>query len=390
MIIELLAPAGNLEKLKIAVSYGADAVYVAGQSFSLRQAANNFSFAELSKAIDFVHRSKRKIYITVNAFPHDSEMGELTEYLKQLNRLRPDALICSDLGVAKLVKQQTDLALHISTQASVLNSHHASIWKDLGARRIVAARELTIAEAASMKEQTGLEIEMFVHGAMCMSYSGHCFMSTYVASRDSNRGGCIQNCRYRYSEIDSDQEPCHLLSSKDLCGMPLLKDFVEAGIDAIKIEGRMKSNFYIASTVRSYANALSEIEETGGFNPEYWQAELHKIPHRGYTQGSLKQEANMESVYHQELTLGKEHKMVGTVIEIDPGNGRLALHVKNKLIPGDQIEIMPFRGDIIPLCVQSLTDVDNQELAVAQPHKVIWIPWQEGIEVNNVARMQSQ
>ncbi len=388
MIFELLAPAGNLEKLKIAVLYGADAVYLAGQLFSLRKAANNFSASDIKKAISFTHQLGKKVYITVNAFLHESEVDELIEYLKLLNQIQPDALICSDLGVVKLATTCTSIPIHVSTQASVINSYHAQIWKDFGAKRVVVGRELTIKEAAAIKEKTNLEIEMFIHGAMCMSYSGHCAMSTYVAKRDSNRGGCIQNCRYHYTLYNKNEklQSSHFLSSKDLCGIKLLPEIISAGIDSIKIEGRMKSNLYIASTVRAYANAIADVGSHIE-NLEKWQQELEKVPYRGYTEANLKGNAGLDSVFDQNEEAGKNFKMAGTVIDVDEGKKRFAFQVKNKLKIGDTIELLPFRGNIINLDIRQLIDLGDYQLDVAQPHNVIWLPWQPGIEKNNVARI---
>jgi putative protease len=391
MIIELLAPAGNLEKFKIAILYGADAVYVAGQQFSLRQAASNFSLVEMQSAIFFAHKLKRKVYITVNAFLHDLEIEQLIEYLKGLESIGPDALICSDLGVVNLAIQYTSIPIHVSTQSSVINSYHARIWKEFGVKRIVVGRELSLNEAAQLKEQTGLEIELFIHGAMCMAYSGHCSMSTFIADRDSNRGGCIQNCRYRYTLRTGDDSlnRSHILSSKDLCGIQLLPEFASAGIDSIKIEGRMKSNLYIASTVRAYANAIAEFKSGKPPNMPDWSDELKKVPYRGYTTGSLQQEAGPESVYDPSEELCKEFKLAGTVIETDPAQKRFAFQVKNKLKTGDRIEIMPFTGNTISISIQSISDLSGSMLSIAQPNNIIWLPWQQGIETHNVARMQT-
>ncbi|MCP4753592.1 MAG: U32 family peptidase [Proteobacteria bacterium] len=375
--------------MKIAFQYGADAVYIAGQEFGLRSAADNFSRYEIEEAIRYAHARNGKIYLAVNAFLHDRELARLPEFLKGLNRSRPDALICSDLGVVKTVSEYSDIPVHISTQASVLNSWHARIWKDLGAKRIVVGRELGIREASILKERTGLEVEMFVHGAMCMAYSGHCSISTYVAKRDSNRGGCIQNCRYRYRLFPDTSDPveAHFLSSKDLCGIRLLDDFQSAGIDSIKIEGRMKSNLYIASTVRAYSQALAESTEGKKRRPEFWAGELRKIPHRDYTEGSLVEPAGLDSVYNRPKETSHEFKLAGTVLEVDLENRRFAMQAKNKLLPGDTIEIMPFAGNIVEVEIAEMRNMMGRRIEVAQPGNVFWLPWKVGIEARNVARI---
>ncbi|MBT4263846.1 MAG: U32 family peptidase [Deltaproteobacteria bacterium] len=390
MYIELLAPAGNLEKLKIAIDYGADAVYIAGQQFGLRSAADNFSTAEIGQAVNYAHDRRRKVYITVNAFLHDHELEQLPDFLTVLEALQPDGVICSDMGVVACVRKHTSIPIHISTQASVLNSGHAEMWKNAGAKRIVTGRELSILEAAAIKQKTGLEVEMFVQGAMCMAYSGHCTLSTYIAGRDSNRGGCIQNCRFQYQLYQESHPPVstYFLSSRDLCGIGLLAEFIEAGIDSLKIEGRMKSNLYIASTVRAYANALKEIRKNGSFRKAYWQKELTHIPHRDYTEASLLSPAGADSVYNRQKASHNEFKLAGTVLEVDKDRKRFALHVKNKLFVGDTIEIMPFEGEIIQLHISTLTNIAESELEMIQPGNVCWLPLQENVAPRNVARIR--
>jgi len=388
MNIELLAPAGNLEKLKIAIQYGADAVYFAGQQFGLRSAADNFSMTEIEQAINFVHEKNKKAYITVNSVLHDEELSRLPDFLKALNALQPDGVICSDRGVIHLVSQHTQIPIHVSTQASVLNSYHAEIFRKAGAKRIVVGRELSVKEAGTIRKKTGIEIEMFVHGAMCMAYSGNCSLSTYIAGRDSNRGGCIQNCRFNYTLYPPGQPEfkSHFLSSKDLCGIYLLKDFLAVGIDSLKIEGRMKSNLYIASTVRSYSQAIKELTQQDIWRPDYWFKELTKIPHREYTTGSLKKPAELDSVYNQPKETSSEYKLAGTVLEVDSDKQRFAFQAKNKLINGETIEILPFTGEIIDIRINDPVNIVEKPIPVIQPDNTVWLPWQEGIEPNNVAR----
>ena len=392
MNIELLAPAGNLEKLKIAVQYGADAIYIAGHSFSLRQGANNFSYHEIRSAIDFAHEHHCSVYITVNAFLHDTEEKDLIEYLNDLEKLKPDALICSDMGVIVLARKHTTIPIHVSTQSSVLNSEHAAIWKEMGVKRIVTGRELSIKEVASIKKKSGLEVEIFVHGAMCMAVSGHCSMSTIVAERDSNRGGCIQNCRFKYRLYENENlvSKSHLLSSKDLCGISLITACIENKIDSVKIEGRMKSNLYIASTVQAYAQVISQIRM--GLYPEvdYWSSELKKLPHRGYTLGFLKSTAKLDSVFHLSGEINEGYKMAGTVLDIDNQRSRFAFHVRNKLKAGDNIEVLTFDGKIVNVPVPKIQNLADKTMIYAQPNQIIWLPLKEGIAPDNVARILIQ
>lgn len=391
MNIELLAPAGNLEKLKIAIDYGADAVYIAGQQFGLRSAADNFSTSDIRQAVGYAHDRNRKVYIAINAFLHDNELEQLPDFLRILEALHPDGVICSDMGVVTCVRKHTTIPIHISTQASVINSWHAEMWKNAGASRVVAGRELSIRETAAIKRKTGLEVEMFVHGAMCMAYSGHCTLSTYIAGRDSNRGGCIQNCRFKYHLHQETGQPVssYFLSSRDLCGIGLLDQFIEAGIDSLKIEGRMKSNLYIATTVRAYANALREIRKNGLFRKAYWQNELTRIPHRDYTEASLLSPAGADSVYNGQKALHSEFKLAGTVLEVDSARDRFALHVKNKLHLGDTIEIMPFKGEVIQLDLLTLKNLAGKSLDLIQPDNVCWLPLEDKrIAARNVARIR--
>ncbi len=390
MNIELLAPAGNLEKLKIAIDYGADAVYIAGQQFGLRSAADNFSIMEIEQALAYAHHRQRKVYIAINAFLHDAELEQLPGFLEILEELRPDGVICSDMGVVESVSKHTTIPVHISTQASIINSRHAEMWKEAGAKRIVAGRELSIRETSEIKRKTGLEVEMFVHGAMCMSFSGRCTLSTYIAGRDSNRGGCIQNCRYHYRLYDGSEPPvdAYFLSSRDLCGISLLHEFIDAGIDSLKIEGRMKSNLYIASTVRAYAGALREIRENNAYARDYWLEELKRVPHRDYTEASLMAPAGDESVYNRQSASYKEFKLAGTVLEIDKTRDRFALHVKNRLEIGETIEILPFEGEVIPLTISNLTNLAEEHVPFIQPGSVSWLSPAKGIYPRNVARIR--
>lgn len=392
MKIELLAPAGNLEKLKIAINYGADAVYLAGQHFGLRSAATNFSNFEIREAIQYAHERGRKVYITLNAYLHSEELEHLPEFVKFLADVQPDGVICSDLGVMETVKKCSNLPLHISTQTSTLNSQYANIWKSLGAKRIVVGRELSILETAEIKKNTGLEVEMFVHGAMCMSHSGYCSLSTYIAGRDSNRGGCIQNCRYNYKfsplDVSGSKENTHFfMSSKDLCGFSMLETFMKRGIDSLKVEGRMKSNLYIASVIRAYARVIRELErgETPDFS--YWEHELTKIPHRDYTDASMKEPAGMDSVYAGKKETPCDFELAGTVLEVNEKEGVIFFQAKNKLSAGSEIEILSYQGEAIVIKLDDLQNIKGKALEAIQPKGIIRLPWRKGIEVHNVARV---
>lgn len=389
MPIELLAPAGNLEKLKIAILYGADAVYLAGQQFGLRTAAGNFSESEITEAVTFAHDRQKKVYIALNAFLHQAEIEQLPDFLQFLNDAHVDGVICSDMGVVDVAQRFSNIPIHISTQTSVLNSWHAQVWKDVGAKRIVVGRELSIAEAAEIKTDANIEIEMFVHGAMCMAYSGHCFLSNYTVERDANRGGCIQNCRFSYQVLTESgkSEEAYLLSSKDLCGIRLLNHFVDSGIDSLKIEGRMRSSLYVATTVRAYAQAIESLKKRPQPDLDFWELELNKIPNRGYTEGYLMEPAGPSSIFDAQANPTHQYKMAGMVLVLDAPNKRFAFVVKNKLKIGDKVEILLFAGQTVEIAMESFLNMADQELEVAQPNNVIWLPHKPGIEARNVGRI---
>ena len=389
MKMELLAPAGDLEKLKIAILYGADAVYIAGRQFGLRSAADNFSDFEFGEAIRFAHQKRRKVYIALNAFLHERELQELPYFIETLDSLGPDGVICSDLGVVKTVQRHSNIPIHLSTQASVLNSPHARIWQQEGVKRIVAGREISLEEAAEIKRQTGIEIELFLHGSMCMSYSGHCNLSNYTAGRDSNRGGCIQNCRFAYRLFPANRAPqrAFFISSGDLCGIELLERFAELEINAVKIEGRMKSGLYIATTVRVYRRALDDI--LLGKRPDYRYCieELKKIPHRNYTVGALETSAAGRSAHSGRDRASCRYEMAGTVLEVDPVGCRFAFWAKSRLIEGDTLEILPFREEPIGIVLTRMVNIEGKAVKVAQPNSIVWLEWRKGIEAHTVARI---
>ena len=296
---ELLAPAGTLEKLRMAVLYGADAVYLGGKSFGLRALGGNFSNEELAEAVTFAHAHAAKVYVTVNVYPHDGDLAGLPDYLYYLASIGVDALLVADLGVFSIARETVpELPLHVSTQANTVNSAAVKAWQALGASRVVLARELSIKEIAAIRKNVPVELEMFVHGAMCISMSGRCLLSNYFTGRDSNRGACAQSCRWRYAlveetrpgqyfPIEEDERGTYILNSKDLCLLPHLPELIESGVDSLKIEGRMKSVHYVASVTKAYRMAIDSYFE----DPEHfaidpaWTAELGKVSHRAYTTG---------------------------------------------------------------------------------------------------------
>lgn len=284
---ELLAPAGNIEKLKTAIEFGADAVYLGGSKLNLRAFADNFSLDELKEGIEFAHSRNKKVYITLNVFPHNEDLNGLEEYLKDLYEIKADAVIVSDPGIIMTAREVVpNLEIHLSTQANSVNYKTAIFWHKQGVKRIVVARELSLKEIKSMKEKIPetCEIEAFVHGSMCISYSGRCLLSNYMTGRDSNRGACAQPCRYKYSLVEEkrpneyfpvyeDEKGTYIMNSKDLCMIEHIPDLISAGIDSLKIEGRMKSSYYVASVVKAYREAIDTYFE----NPEEYKLDRKSV-----------------------------------------------------------------------------------------------------------------
>jgi putative protease len=375
---ELLSPAGSLEKLKVAVLYGADAVYLGGTQLGLRQGSDNFDDDELVQGVAFAHAHGTRVYMVLNAYPFEEEVEALPAYLKHLEKVGIDAVIASDLGVIETVRSHSNIPVHLSTQASCLSVASAKFWKSAGVKRVVLGREVTIAEAGRIKDQAQVEVEMFVHGSMCMSYSGHCVISNYTQGRDSNRGGCGHSCRHEYglSQSESEKRRAFFMSSKDLKGLALLEEFARAGIDSLKIEGRMKTPHYAATVTKVYADALAHFKSEGHLlseNLEEWDRELGKVSHRDYFEGSLREAAGPEGTY-----LGREHeepetKVAATVIETREGKGMIAL-VRGAFHPGDELELLPFKGPAIHFRPSEVLDLSGQIIERTKPGTLVRLP----------------
>lgn len=375
---EILAPAGNAFKLRTAVRYGADAVYIAGRSFGLRSAADNFSEGEIIEACRFAHAHGTKVYVVLNAFMFSDELDRLPEFLACLETAQVDAVIVSDLGVVETTRRHSRIPIHLSTQASTLNSRAAAFWRELGVSRIVLGREATIAEAAAIKEESGVEVELFGHGAMCMAFSGQCTISNFTAGRDSNRGGCIQSCRFHY-QLHKDREDTNytetgtILSSKDLMSLDLMENFVRAGIDSLKIEGRMKSPFYVATTTRAYRMARDQVV-AGKSDVDRLFSELNTLSRRDYTRGNLAGKAGADSVYRQDRAKPQQtHFYLGHLLE-DSANGRVLLQLRNGLERGSSIEILPPREEPVSLRVEEIFDLRGLPIEAGKPNQVVSIP----------------
>lgn len=388
---ELLSPAGSLEKLKVAVLYGADAVYLGGQKFGLRQASDNFTAQELKEGVEFAHERGSLVYVVLNSFLHDKDLEELPEFLALLSELKVDAVIVSDLGVITEIQKHSNLVIHLSTQASCLNVESAKLWKKMGVTRIVLGREVTIKEAKKIKEETGLEIEMFVHGSMCMAFSGNCVISNYTQGRDSNRGGCAHSCRFEYSiDFNKDEEAkkAYFMSSKDLEGIRLLTEFIEAGIDSLKVEGRNKSHYYAGTVSKVYSEALRFYRTHGHFLSEdmiRWEEELRKISHRDYTTGSLDEYADETSIYNQRESDDIDYVISGVVLEVKEKD-HILMEVRSAFHPNDELEIMPFKGETISYKVDSITTISGVPVPKSKPGSVVKVPYIDGAERFNLIR----
>jgi U32 family peptidase len=379
--MELLAPAGNLEKLEVALAYGADAVYFSGKKFGLRAFADNFGDEELRAGVDMAHRAGKKAFITVNIFPHNCDLEGLPDHLRLIRDCGADAAIISDLGVWRLAREVTPgLPLHISTQANNTNWASVLTWQDLGAGRVVLARELSLEDIRTIRSKTSLELEVFAHGAMCVSYSGRCLLSNYFTSRDANRGECAQPCRWKYHLMEEtrpgeyypvaeDEQGSYFFNSKDLCLLPFIPSLAESGVDSIKIEGRMKSNHYVATVVKVYREALDACAASPA---EYavrpaWVEELAKVSHRPYCSGfTFPDESACEQIYGSS-TYRQSHEFIGMVKEYDPASGLAVVEQRNNMRLGDEIEILQPGGENFRQTITSMTDAAGNSITVA-PH----------------------
>ncbi len=391
---ELLAPAGSLEKLKVAIMYGANAVYLGGQKFGLRSAADNFTYEEILEACEFAHSRDAKVYVVLNSFLHDKEIEELPSFLQHLEKAKVDALIISDLGVIQTVRQNCHIPVHLSTQASCLNTYAAQWWKKMGVTRIVLGREVSIDEARAIKEATGLELEMFIHGSMCMAYSGNCVISNYTQGRDSNRGGCAHSCRFEYSlgeENSLEQKKAFFMSSKDLEGLRVLQDFIDAGIDSLKVEGRMKSHHYVGTISKVYGEALRYYQQQGHLLSDdllRWEEELEKVTHRDYTLASLKEKAGEDSIYAEREHNNSEFTIAGMVLEAT--DDHTLVEVRSRFTPNDRLEIIPFSGASTLFTATEIKDLANRQVEYTRPGTLVKLPPMKNAKYFNLIRLGGQ
>lgn len=380
---ELLAPAGSLAKLKYAVMYGADAVYIGGEAFSLRVAAKNFTAEEIKEGIDFAHKRGAKVYITANIIPHNSDLEKFPDFVREVSDIGADAIIVSDLGTFSIVRSVApNLDVHISTQANNTNYASANMWHSMGAKRVILARDLSFKEIREIREKTDpqLEIECFVHGAMCVSYSGRCLLSNYLTHRDSNRGACSHPCRWKYYLMEEkrpgeympvfeNERGTFIFNSKDLCMIEHIPQLIDSGITSFKIEGRVKNELYVATVVKAYRQAIDTYFE----NPENYTPdkeilnELEKVSHREYTSGFYFGKPTEEQQLYTSNTYIQEYGIVGVVRSWDKESKTAVIEQRNKFEQGDTLEVLTPVGENFTITASDMKDEKGEPIASA-PH----------------------
>ena len=398
---ELLAPAGNMEKLKMALLYGADAVYLGGKAFGLRAFGGNFTNEELQEAVDFAHKLGKKIYVTVNIFPHNIDIAKLPAYLTFLNEIKVDAILVADLGVFTLAKEYApDVELHISTQANNTNWAAVNAWAELGASRVVLAREMSLEEIKEIREKCSVELEMFVHGAMCISYSGRCLMSNYLTGRDANRGSCAQPCRWNYALVEEkrpgqyfpvleDERGTYIFNSKDMCLLPYLPDVIASGVDSLKIEGRMKSVHYAASVVKAYREAIdSYFAAPEQFEAKKeWVEELDKVSHRAYTTGFYYGRPTEKDQIYGTSSYTQTSDFVGLVLDYDEKTGFATVEQRNNMKVGQEIEIFQPHLAGYRQILQEMYNDEGEAIQVApHPQQIVKIRMDKPVEPYGILR----
>lgn len=388
--VELLVPAGSLEVLKVAVDYGADAVYIGGQAYGLRAKADNFSIEEMKKAVKYAHAKNAKVYVTANIFAHNYDIEGMKAYFEQLKDTGVDAVLVSDPGIFMLAKEtMPDMELHISTQANNTNYLTYNFWYNMGAKRVVTARELSLVEIKQIREHIpeDMEIESFMHGAMCISYSGRCLLSSYFTGRDANRGACTHPCRWKYHiveetrpgeymPVNEDDRGTYIFNSKDLCMIEHIPDLLDAGIDSYKIEGRMKTALYVATVARTYRKAIDDYLESPKKyeeNMEWYRDQISNCTYRQFTTGFFYGKPDHESQIYDSNTYVKEYTYLGIVGEKNE-KSRYAIEQRNKFSVGEEIEVMKPDGENVRVTVKGIWDDEgNQMESAPHPKQKLWI-----------------
>lgn len=402
---ELLIPASSLEVLKTAVIFGADAVYIGGEAFGLRAKAKNFSPEDMRAGIKFAHEHGVKVYVTANILAHNSDLEGAVEYFKELNTMKPDALIIADPGMFMLAKEHCPgMELHISTQANNTNYQTYLFWWNQGAKRVVSARELSLAEIKEIREHIpkDMEIESFIHGAMCISYSGRCLLSNYFTGRDANQGACTHPCRWKYAVVEEtrpgeympvyeNERGTYIFNSKDLCMIEYIPQIVDAGIDSLKIEGRMKTALYVAAVARTYRKAIDDYftsPEEYEKNMDWYRQEISKCTYRQFTTGFYFGKPNEETQIYDSNTYINEYIYLG-IAEGITEDGKVRIEQKNKFCVGDTIEIMKPDGRNVETKVEAM--FDDKGIAVdsaPHPQQVLFLQLSEACEKYDLLRVR--
>ncbi len=403
---ELLVPASSLEVLKIAVIFGADAVYIGGESFGLRAKAKNFSMDDMREGIRFAHGHGVKVYVTANILAHNGDLDGVRHYFSELKEVKPDALIISDPGVFAIAKEVCpELEVHISTQANNTNYGTFRFWHKLGAKRVVSARELSLAEIATIRENIPeeLEIETFIHGAMCISYSGRCLLSNYFTGRDANRGACTHPCRWKYAVMEEsrpgeylpvyeNERGTYIFNSKDLCMIEHIPQLVQAGIDSFKIEGRMKTALYVATVARTYRRAIDDYfvsRELYEKHMPWYLGQIVGCTYRQFTTGFFFGKPDENTQIYDNNTYVKDYTYLGIVGEHNDKGYRI--EQRNKFSVGEEIEVMKPNGENLAVVVKSIRDAEGNEVESApHPKQVLYIDVGQPLTTFDILRRQEK
>lgn len=406
--IELLAPAGDLEKLRIAVLYGADAVYLGGTSFGLRAKAKNFDAFQMKEGIDFAHKHNVKVYVTCNIFAHNEDFEKMADYFRELRELGADAILVADPGVFAIARETVpDMDIHISTQANNTNYHTALFWQRLGAKRIVMARELSLKEIKCISDNIpeNLEIEAFVHGAMCISYSGRCLLSNYLSGRDANKGACSHPCRWQYyvteqtrpgeyMPIVEDERGTYIFNSKDLCMINHIPELVEAGVMSLKIEGRIKTSFYVGTVIRAYREAIDDYLKDSALyesKKDYYIEEVAKASYRGFTTGFYYGKPSDKEQIYTTSSYIRTYDFVGIVMDYDAETGFATIEQRNKFVVGDTVEFLRHNGEIFSQKVEEMYNDEGEQITEApHPQQIVKLKLDKAVDNFDMMRMESK
>lgn len=401
--VELLAPAGNIEKLKMAIIYGADAVYIGGEEYGLRAYADNFDQETIKEAVKFVHSKGKRIYLTMNIIPHNDDFDGMQEYVRFASDAGIDAIILSDPGVFSIVRDVApEMEIHLSTQANNTNWKSAEFWHKQGVKRIILARELSLREIKDIRQKVSddLHLEIFVHGAMCISYSGRCLLSGYMAGRDSNRGLCAHSCRWKYHLVEEkrpgkylpvyeNERGTFIFNSKDLCMIGHIPEVIDAGVESLKIEGRMKSSYYVATVVKAYREAIDAYYENMDnyiFDTDAL-SEVSKASHREFTTGFYFNKTTGEDQIYNTSSYIRGYDFVGLVIGYDKRTGIATVEQRNRMFTGEEIEVLSPKGKFFTQIIKEMKNEDGEEITSApHPQMKIYMPFEQEVEEYTILR----